>query len=317
MSKNEFLNKNVIVTGASSGIGQAAAFYFLNSGAKVLLAGKDTETMVTLIENNKFKNAIIASFDLTKDMGIYDFKATVAERLNKIDILINCAGVQCDGDIEKTYPQDLDYIININLRSVFLLIKLLEKYFVQGASIINMSCLYGTKPMAGVISYAMSKAGLETLTRYAAADFAALGIRINAISACPVDTNSLGRVKAIDEINSFKEKMKNNIPLGRIARPDDIVKVIAFLASNRSEKITGQIIKVDGGRSLTSSGYVHYRGMQNMNSRFEPDGLNIKPWFKETFYKIYNGNKKMDKKIYYLIKLIQKVNQIIRIKILK
>ena len=297
MSKNEFLNKNVIITGASSGIGQAAAFYFLNCGAKVLLAGKDSETMKTLMKKNKFKNAIITAFDLTKDMGIYDFKATVAERLNKIDILVNCAGVQCDGDIEKTYPQDLDYIININLRAVFLLIKLLEKYFVQGASIINMSCLYGTKPMAGVISYAMSKAGLETLTRYAAADFAALGIRINAISACPVNTNSFGRVDADDEKDNFKEKMKNNIPLGRIARPDDIVKVIAFLASNRSEKITGQIIKVDGGRSLTSSGYVHYRGMQNMNSRFEPDGLNIKPWFKETFYKFYGSNKKMEKEI--------------------
>ena len=72
--------------------------------------------------------------------------------------------------------------------------------------------------------------------------------------------------------------MENNIPLGRIARPDDITKVIAFLASERSKNITGQIIKVDGGRSLTSSGYVHYRGMKNMNSRFEPDGERAISW---------------------------------------
>ena len=295
MSKNEFLNKNVVITGASSGIGQAAACYFLNCGARVLLAGKDSQTMITFCRKNNFKNAIIAVFDLTKDMGIYDFKATVAERLSKVDILVNCAGVLLDGDTEKTFPQDLDYIININLRSVFLIIKFLEKYFVQGASIINMSCLYGTKPMAGMISYAMSKAGLETLTKYAAADFASLGIRINAISACPVDTNLLGHIKVDDnEIKNFKEKMKNNIPLGRIARPDDIVRVIAFLASSRSEKITGQIIKVDGGRSLTSSGYVHYRGMKNMNSRFEPDGLNIESWVKDKFF---NMNKKMEKEI--------------------
>ena len=291
-AKSEFFGKNVIITGASSGIGQAAAFYFLNCGAKVLLAGKDKDTMVKSF--TKFKNAIIALFDVVKDIELYDFKTTVVENLGKIDILINCAGIKLDGDVEKTYPQDFDFTVNINLRSVFLLLRLLEKYFVEGASIINLSCLYGTKPMMGVISYAMSKAGLETLTRYAAADYASLGIRINAVTACPVETNSLSYVKASQaEIDKLKEKMKNNIPLGRMARPDDIVKVIVFLASSRSEKITGQIIKVDGGRSLTSSGYVHYKGMQNMNSRFEPDGLGIKSWIENRF----NIKEKMQKEI--------------------
>ena len=294
--KNEFFEKNVVITGASSGIGQSAAFYFLNCGARVLLAGNDSETMVNFCKKYKFKNAIIAKFDMVKDMAIYDFKATIVERLGKVDILINCAGIKFDGDIEKTFPQDFDYTINVNLRSVFLLLKLLEKYFVQGASIINMSCLYGTKPMVGVISYAMSKAGLETLTRYAAADFASLGIRINAITASPVETNSMSYIEVEqNEINNFREKMKTNIPLGRMARPDDIVKAIIFLASSRSEKITGQIIKVDGGRSLTSSGYVHYRGMKNMNGRFEPDGVNISTWIEEKFSK--NDDEIMDKEI--------------------
>ena len=291
-AKNEFFGKNIIITGASSGIGQAAAFYFLNCGANVLLAGRDRETLTKCFK--KFKNARIALFEMGKDMNLYDFKTTVVEILGKVDILINCAGIKLDGDVEKTFPQDFDYTININLRSVFLLLKLLEKYFVEGASIINMSCLYGTKPMVGVISYAMSKAGLETLTRYAAADFASLGIRINAITACPVETNSLSFIGIKkEEMDKLKEKMEKNIPLGRMARPDDIVKVIIFLASVRSEKITGQIIKVDGGRSLTSSGYVHYKGMLNMNSRFEPDGENIKSWFQNKF----NFKEKMVKEI--------------------
>ena len=291
-AKNEFFGKNIIITGASSGIGQAAAFYFLNCGANVLLAGRDKETLTKCFK--KFKNARIALFEMEKDMNLYDFKTTVVEILGKVDILINCAGIKLDGDVEKTFPQDFDYTININLRSVFLLLKLLEKYFVEGASIINMSCLYGTKPMVGVISYAMSKAGLETLTRYAAADFASLGIRINAITACPVETNSLSFIGIEkEEMDKLKEKMEKNIPLGRMARPDDIVKVIIFLASVRSEKITGQIIKVDGGRSLTSSGYVHYKGMLNMNSRFEPDGENIKSWFQNKF----NFKEKMVKEI--------------------
>lgn len=79
--------------------------------------------------------------------------------------------------------------------------------------------------------------------------------------------------------------MQNNIPLGRIAETDDIVKVIIFLASKRISKITGQIIKVDGGRSLTSSGYVHYKGIQNMNAKFEPDSLNLENHFKNIFQK--------------------------------
>ncbi len=272
---NEFLNKNIVVTGASSGIGLSVAMYFLNCGANVILAGRDVKTMNEFCKNN-FKNATIMKVDLREDIQIYDLKSSIVERLQKIDVLVNCAGIKLDGDVEKTFPQDFDYSVDVNLRSIFLILRLFEGYFTQGASIINISCLYGTRPMYGVISYAMSKAGLETLTKYAAADYASLGIRINAVTACPVETNSFRYLKlSEEEINYFKKKMESNIPLGRIAKPDDIVKVIIFLASKRSEKITGQIIKVDGGRSLTSSGYVHYRGMKNMNSRFEPDSARL------------------------------------------
>ena len=289
--KYEFLGKKVVVTGASSGIGQSAAIYFLNSGANVILAGRDVDTMQSFCKKHNFKNATIMKLDLKEDIQIYDLKSSIVERIQDIDILINCAGIKLDGDVEKTYPQDFDYTIDVNLRSIFLILRLFERYFKQGASIINISCLYGTRPMCGVISYAMSKAGLETLTRYAAADYASLGVRINAITACPVDTNSFGYIKVNeDEVKNFKKKMENYIPLGRIARPDDIVKAIVFLASKRSEKITGQVIKVDGGRSLTSSGYVHYKGMKNMNSRFEPDGVNLSAWVGD----IFSRNKKME-----------------------
>ena len=270
---NEFLNKKIIVTGASSGIGLATALYFLNCGAKVILAGRDIKTMKKICEHYKFYNAIIMKLELKDDINIYDFKTSVVERFKTIDILINCAGVKMDGDLEKTYPQDLDYTLDVNLRSIFYLIYNLSSFMEKNSSIINMSCLYGTNPMAGMISHNISKAGLEALTRYAAAEFSAFGIRVNAITACPVDTNSM-RLMQVDnaEIEKFNKKMEKNIPLGRIARPDDITKVIVFLASERSKNITGQIIRVDGGRGLTSSGYVHYKGMLKMNSRFEPDG---------------------------------------------
>ena len=280
--QNEFLNKKIIITGASSGIGLSASLFFLNCGAKVIMAGRDIETMKKICKDNKFCNVTIMHLELKEDISLYDFKSSVVERFKTIDVLVNCAGVKMDGDLENTFPQDFDYTININLRSIFYLISHFSPYMEKNSSIINLSCLYGTNPMAGMISHNVSKAGVEALTRFAAAELSAFNIRVNAITACPVDTNSMRLMRVNNsEIEKFNKKMEKNIPLGRIARPDDIVKVIAFLASERSKNITGQIIRVDGGRGLTSSGYVHYKGMLNMNSRFEPDGekKDMKNWY--------------------------------------
>ena len=270
---SEFLNKKIVITGASSGIGLSTAIYFLNCGAKVIMAGRDVKTMKRVCEINNFVNMTIISLDLKDDVKIIDFKSSIVENFGKIDLLINCAGVQLYGDVEKTYPQDFDYTLDINIRSVYFLIYQLAGFMHRNSSIINMSCFYGTRPMSGMISYSVSKAGIEGLTKYCAAEFASYGIRVNAISACCVNTNNLAyvNISQIEKDFLFK-KMEKNIPLGRTANPDDVVKVIAFLASSRSKNITGQIIKVDGGRNLTSSGYVHYKGRANMNSRIEPDG---------------------------------------------
>ena len=295
--ENEFSRKNIIITGASSGVGLCSAFYFLNQNANVILACKDDASLGKICKDNNYINAIILKVDLEKQGQIKTFIDYVTSIFTKIDILINCAGIKFDSDLLTTFSEDFDYTMNTNLRSIFILIKELKPYFSQGSSIINMSCLYGTRPMCGFLAYSMSKAGLETLTKYAAAELAYLNIRINGISACPINTNSLRYIKVPeDEIKEFNKKMEKNIPLGRIAEGDDIVKVIIFLASKRSKKITGQIIKVDGGRSLTSSGYVHYKGMLNMNSKIEPDGyaLNLD---KINFNNICYKNEIMDKPI--------------------
>ena len=295
--ESEFSKKNILITGASSGVGLYSAFYFLNQNANVILACQDEISVIKLLEKYNFKNAYILKADLEKLGQIKTFINYITEIFTSIDILINCAGIKLDNDILTTHSEDFDYTMNTNLRSVFILIKELRPYFSQGASIINMSCMYGTKPMCGFISYSMSKAGLETLTKYAAAEMAYLNIRINAISACPINTNSLRYINISEkEIKEFNKKMEKNIPLGRIAEGDDIVKVIIFLASKRSKKITGQIIKVDGGRGLTSSGYVHYKGLFNMNSKIEPD-KDIILQSGDICYNLCEKNKIMDKPI--------------------
>ena len=294
--ESEFSKKNIIITGASSGVGLYTAIYFLNQNANVILACKDIDSIKEICDKNHFINAIILQVDLQVQSQVRKFINCVQGIFTKIDILINCAGIKLDSDILTTFSEDFDFTMNTNLRSVFILIKELKPNFAEGASIINMSCLYGTRPICGFISYSMSKAGLETLTKYAAAEYAHLNIRINAISACPINTNSLRYIQIEkEEIKLFNKKMEKNIPLGRIAEGEDIVKVIIFLASKRSKKITGQIIKVDGGRSLTSSGYIHYKGMLNMNSKLEPDGEKIN---KDKLYSVLNNkNEIMDKPI--------------------
>ena len=243
-NNSEFLNKKVVITGASSGIGLCAAIYFLNCGAKVIMGGRDVESMRNICRKNNFINATIISLDLKDDVQIIDFKSSIVELFGKIDLLINCAGVLLYGDVEKTFPQDFDYILDINIRSVYFLIYQLAGFMHKNSSIINMSCFY--------------------------------------ISSSYVNTNSLDYIKIPpEEKKDFEKKMEKNIPLGRRANPDDIVKIIVFLSSSKSKNITGQIIKVDGGRNLTSSGYVHYKGRLNMNSRVEPDG-------ESTFYFLKN-----------------------------
>jgi 3-oxoacyl-[acyl-carrier protein] reductase len=285
---SEFLNKKILITGASSGIGKSVATYFLNSGATVVLVGKDTESLKTLSKNFPNHSTIITC-DLTKDIEIYDLKSSTIERLGSIDYLINCAGIKYDSDIEKTFPQDFDYTIDVNLRSVFLLIKSFDKFYNKNSVIINVSCLYGTKPISGLISYCISKSGLESFTKSSAGEFSKRNIRINCVSASPIISNSLRYARAKEYENELlNEKMKKNIPLGRIGLPDDIAKVIIFLCSNRASSITGKIIKVDGGRNLTSSGYVHYKGYKNMNSRFEPDDVSFVSKVKFSFNQLFN-----------------------------
>jgi len=298
-SMNEFYKKKVVITGASSGIGECCATYFLNCGSKVILVGRDTQNMKSIAK--KFpKTSTVIKCDLIKDDQIEDLKNSILNIFKSIDILINCAGLKLDSDIEKTFPQDFDYSLNINLRCVFLLIKNLN--FNPNSSIVNVSCLYGTRPMQGLISFCMAKAGLEAFTKSAAGELASNNIRVNCVSCCPIISNSLRYVQANEkENNLMEEKMKKNVPLGRIGYPSDPAKAIVFLCSKRAESITGQIIKVDGGRNLTSSGYVHYKGYNNMNSRFEPDDENL--WNK---FNIFNYFKKEEKNV---MKKVENMNE--------
>ena len=293
---SEFLNKRVVITGATSGIGKACALYYLNNGAKVAICGRDMDTLKEI--GKKYPNQASAiNIDISDDMSVFDLKTSVVEVLGGVDIFINCAGVMFDGDVEKTFPQDFDYTIDVNLRSIFIIIKSFQQFYGDKATIVNVSCLAGTRPQNNLTGYCMSKAGLEMLTKFAAAELSSTGIRVNAVTASPVDSNSQRYVGVSDnEFDRFKDRVSKNIPLGRMATVDDVARSVIFLSSTRSSTITGQVLKVDGGRSLTTSGWVPWRGSVNMNSRFEPDGVKPSLKMNELYNSIYDkylgGSKK-------------------------
>jgi len=135
---------------------------------------------------------------------------------------------------------------------------------------VNVSCTLGHCPSAGTIGYSMTKAGLEMLTKSCALELAPLGIRVNAVCPAMVDTN-LYRYTGLTELENTElmKRAAKSIPLGRVATVEEVAKAIIFLTSEQSSKITGHIMKVDGGKTLTTSSFIPWYGMEKMNRRFE------------------------------------------------
>ena len=286
-----YADKKILITGASSGVGNALAYWYLNNGAQVALVGRDIATLQKLGESFP-SQALVIQCDLGIDLQQYEMALSVIEKLGGLDILINCAGLIFDGDIESTFPQDYDYLMDINLRCPFHMTLLFQQHLARSQGcIVNVSCQYGHMPYAGAIGYCMTKAGLEMFTKCAALELAPLGIRVNAVAPATIDTN-LYRYTGMSELeyNQFKQRTANNIPLKRFGKVEEVAKAIIFLTSEHASKITGHIMKVDGGKTLTMSGYSHWYGAEMMNRRFEPQ-----PLLSEMNYKM-KGDKSKAKK---------------------
>ena len=140
----------------------------------------------------------------------------------------------------------------------------------SGGCVINVSCLMGHKAAQGAISYCMSKAGLEMLTKAAALELAPMGVRVNAVAPSLCDTN-MYRYSGLseNEFEGLKDRAEDSAPFHRIVLPEEVAKAIVFLSSDSAKRITGHVMKVDGGKSLTSLSTVDWYGGDVMNRRFE------------------------------------------------
>jgi NAD(P)-dependent dehydrogenase (short-subunit alcohol dehydrogenase family) len=247
--------QRVIVTGASSGIGRATARLFLNNRVRVALIGRREDALREAASEAAIEDgaACVITADLADEAQSAAAFAEAIESLGGLDVLVNAAGILQSGRIETTTLTQWDEMLNINLRSVFQLMQLAVPHLeMSRGNIVNVSSVTGLRSFPGVLAYCVSKAGVDQLTRCAALELAAQGIRVNAVNPGVVVTG-LHRAGGMQEAAyaTFLEHSKTTHPLGRVGNADEVAELIAFLASEKAAWITGETISIDGGRALT------------------------------------------------------------------
>ncbi|HVF88443.1 MAG TPA: glucose 1-dehydrogenase [Blastocatellia bacterium] len=252
MSEEGAEKKRVLVTGASSGIGRATAEIFLEEGATVALAGRHEGTLAEVADEFA-DDAFIILADLASPEQSERCVARAVELMGGLDCLVNSAGILKSGSIEETSLDSWDEMMNINLRSVFYLMKLAVPHLERSrGNIVNVSSVTGLRAFPNVLAYCVSKAGVDQLTRCAALELAPKGIRVNAVNPGVV-VSGLHRSGGMSEeaYGAFLEHGKSTHPLGRVGEPREIAELIYFLASDKAGWITGETVSIDGGRALT------------------------------------------------------------------
>jgi NAD(P)-dependent dehydrogenase (short-subunit alcohol dehydrogenase family) len=247
--------KIALVTGASSGIGRATAELMAHNGARVAVTGRQMEPLKELVGCIAAAGGEAAAFagDLRKDEDRRRIVAATVAHFGGLDILVNAAGTIANGTVENTTLADWRTMFEINLEAVFILMQLAVPYLEKNqGSIVNVSSVTGIRAFPNILAYCASKAGVDQLTRCAALELAAKGIRVNAVDPGVVISNLHRRGGMGEEkYQAFLEHSKTTHPLGRVGQTGDIANAILFLASDQSAWITGVSLPVDGGRHRT------------------------------------------------------------------
>ncbi len=252
--------KNVLVTGGTSGIGQAAAVRFAEHGANVAInylgdpaGAAETEAEVhACLEQVRRRGVrdVLVGGDVSVEADVVRLVAETIEQLGGLDVLVNNAGIQVSSPSEELSSEDFDRVLAVNLRGSFLCAREAIRHFLaegKPGSIVNVSSVHQEIPKPSYLGYSVSKGGMQNLTRTLALEYAGRGIRVNAI----------GPGATITPINSAwvddpekAEQVTSHIPLGRAGTADEMAGIAAFLASDDAAYVTGQTIFVDGGLTL-------------------------------------------------------------------
>lgn len=243
-------NKIALITGAGRGIGRAIAIALAKEGAEVVINYNGSEERAKEVKQTIEENGGKASI---YKCNVSDFTACeamikdIVKEYEHLDILVNNAGITKDGLIMKMKEEDFDSVLNVNLKGTFNTIRHSARQMLKQrcGKIINISSVSGILGNVGQANYAASKAGVIGLTKTMARELGSRGITVNAIAPGFVETEMTG---ALSE--EIRENACKQIILGRFGKPEDIANTAVFLASDKADYITGQVISVDGGMNV-------------------------------------------------------------------
>jgi glucose 1-dehydrogenase len=247
--------KNVLVTGASSGIGLATAIRFAQDGANVAVnyyvqAEADaTEKQVTAAREDPSQKVVMVKADVSQEDQVVAMFAQTISALGSLDVLINNAGIQKADATEDVQMKDFDRVLGVDIRGAFMCSREAIRHFLTrgGGLILNTSSVHQLIPKPKYLSYSISKGGMDNMTRSLALEYADRGIRVNAIGPGAILTpiNDAWR-----DDPKARKGVEEHIPMGRAGRPEEIASVFAFLASDDASYMTGQTLFVCGGLTL-------------------------------------------------------------------
>jgi len=253
--------KNALITGATSGIGQAIAIRLAQEGCNIAInyrkdpeTGAETEEMAlqktcSNVDNCGVKSLLVQG-DVSQESDIVEMVNTVVKEFGSVDILVNNAGIQIDSPSHEVTTADFDRVIGVNLRGAYLCARETIKHLLsinRPGVIINISSVHEIIPRPMYISYSISKGGMENLTKTLALEYASRGIRVNAIA--PGATITPINQDWIDDPEK-KAMVESHIPMGRAGSSEEMAAAVAFLASDEAAYITGQTLFIDGGLTL-------------------------------------------------------------------
>ena len=245
--------RSAVITGGDSGIGRAVAVAFAREGADVLLSYLDEEEADAKETAELVRQAGRQVVTVPGDLRDEEHCRRVIERavreLGRIDILVNNAAYQMSQDdgILGITTEQFDRVLKTNLYAMFWLCKAAVPHLRPGASIINTSSIQASQPSPELLDYAMTKAGIVAFTKALSADLAGKGIRVNSVAPGPVWTPLIPATMPADKVSSFGAQT----PLGRAGQPAELAPAYVFFASQESSYITGEVLAVTGGQTLT------------------------------------------------------------------
>jgi glucose 1-dehydrogenase len=255
--------KNVLVTGGTSGIGQAIAVRFAEYGANVAInyrrepgEAADTEeqvrTCAARVQRQGVRDALVQG-DVSNEEDVVDMVGQAVSELDGVDVLVNNAGIQISRPSEELSSEDFDKVLAVNLRGAFLCAREAIRHFSESDKqgvIINVSSVHQLIPKPNYLGYSVSKGGMQNLTRTLALEYAVRGIRVNGIGPGATIT-PINRAWIEDPVK--REQVESHIPMARAGTAEEMGGVACFLASDDAAYITGQTIFVDGGLTLFPS----------------------------------------------------------------